>query len=201
MQHITHIPHAVHTLYVNTHFTLWHSYTDDHRGHIIADVIRNSDHKTLNTNTPHYHKHLHQISPRCLTHCTTGHREQLNTHYHLTTYPSSPQSTYDMTIDCDKTDEHLQTTRKQTGHNLPNTGSVFAQTTLPNHIHTTNIILSSIILMADKHNIPKGKMQNIHWGPTEEACSMAVPTMSTRPRTSTLRMPSTHPAIRNDNHR
>ena len=39
------------------------------------------------------------------------------------------------------------------------------------------------------------------WGPTEGACSMAVPAMSTRPRTSALRMPSTHPAIRNANHR
>ena len=37
--------------------------------------------------TPHYNKHLHQISPRCLTHYTAGHWGQLNTHYHLTTYP------------------------------------------------------------------------------------------------------------------
>ena len=38
-------------------------------------------------------------------------------------------------------------------------------------------------------------------GPTEGACSMAVPAMSTRPRTSALRMHSTHPAIRNANNR
>ena len=31
--------------------------------------------------------------------------------------------------------------------------------------------------------------------------SMAVPAMSTRPRTSALRMPSTHPVIRHANHR
>ena len=31
--------------------TLWHSYTDDHRGQLIADVISNSDHITLNTPT------------------------------------------------------------------------------------------------------------------------------------------------------
>ena len=35
----------------------------------------------------------------------------------------------------------------------------------------------------------------------ERACSMAVPAMSTRPRTSALRMPPTYPAIRNANHR
>ena len=38
------------------------------------------------------------------------------------------------------------------------------------------------------------------WGPTEGACSMAVPVIITRPRTSALRMPSTQPAIRNANH-
>ena len=37
-------------------------------------------------------------------------------------------------------------------------------------------------------------------GPAEGACSMAVPAMSTRPRTSALRIPSTHPAIGNVNY-
>ena len=109
IQHITNIPHLGLTGDVNTHSTLWHAYTDDYRGQQIA-VISNSDHITQThqpeCQTPHYHKHLHQISPRCLTHYTIGHRGQLNTHYHQTTYPSSPQSTYDMTTDYNKTDGH-----------------------------------------------------------------------------------------------
>ena len=52
IQHITNIPHSVLTGDVNAHSTLWHSYTDDHRGQLIADVINNSDHIILNTNTP-----------------------------------------------------------------------------------------------------------------------------------------------------
>ena len=52
IQHITNIPHSVLTEDVNTHSTLWHLYTDDHRGQLIADVISNSNHITLNTNTP-----------------------------------------------------------------------------------------------------------------------------------------------------
>ena len=52
IQHITNIPHSVHTGDVNAHSTSWHLYTDDHTGQIIADVIRNSDHITLNINTP-----------------------------------------------------------------------------------------------------------------------------------------------------
>ena len=40
------------------------------------------------------------------------------------------------------------------------TESAFAQTTIPTNIHTTNRIFTNIILMADKHNIPKGKMHS-----------------------------------------
>ena len=52
IQYITNIPHSVITSDVNAHSTLWHSYPDNHREHLIADVISNSDHITLNTNTP-----------------------------------------------------------------------------------------------------------------------------------------------------
>ena len=43
IHHITNIPHSVLTGDVNAHSTLGHSYTDDHRGQLIADVICNSD--------------------------------------------------------------------------------------------------------------------------------------------------------------
>ena len=52
IQYITNIPHSVLTGDSNAHSTLWHSYTDDHRVQQITDVISNSDHITLNTNTP-----------------------------------------------------------------------------------------------------------------------------------------------------
>ena len=42
--YITNIPHSVLTGDVNANSTLWHSYTDDHRGQLISDVISNSDH-------------------------------------------------------------------------------------------------------------------------------------------------------------
>ena len=52
IQHITTIPHSVFTGDVNAHSSLWHWYTDDHRGQLIAEVISNSDHISLNTDTP-----------------------------------------------------------------------------------------------------------------------------------------------------
>ena len=47
-----HHEHPTLTGDVNAHSTLWHSYTDDHKGQLIADVISNLDHMPLNTNTP-----------------------------------------------------------------------------------------------------------------------------------------------------
>ena len=38
IQYITNIPHSVLTGDVNAHSTLWHSYTDDHRGQLIGDM-------------------------------------------------------------------------------------------------------------------------------------------------------------------
>ena len=63
-----------------------------------------------------------------------------------------------MITDYNKTDGLSTTTRKLTGHNSRK--SVFAQTTIPTNIHTANITFRNIILMADKHNIPKEKMHS-----------------------------------------
>ena len=52
IQYITNIPHSLLTGDVNAYSTLWHSYIDDHRVQIITDILSNSDHITLNTNTP-----------------------------------------------------------------------------------------------------------------------------------------------------
>ena len=39
IQYITNIPHSVLIGGVNAHSTIWHSYTNDYRGQLIADVI------------------------------------------------------------------------------------------------------------------------------------------------------------------
>ena len=73
--------------------------------------VNKPDHITLNTDTPTRvpNTTLHQISSPDITMVfNTGHRGQINMHYYQTTYQSS---TYDMTIDYNKTDEHLLTTK------------------------------------------------------------------------------------------
>ena len=132
IQYITNIPHSVLTGDINAHSTLWHSYTDDHRGQLIADVIRNSDHITLNTNTPTRvpNTTLQQTSsPDITTVSNTLYNRRNFTNYNKADWTQFTEDTE----------------------------SAFAQTTIPTNIHTANIIFTNIILMADKHNIPKGQ--------------------------------------------
>ena len=52
------------------------------------------------------------------------------------------------------------------------TESVFAQDTIPTNIHTANRVFTNIILMADKHNIPNGKMHNYMRLPDHIVCKI-----------------------------
>ena len=70
-RYVTNIPHSIPTGDVNAHSTIWHSYIDDHRGQLIADVISNSDHITQThqpeCQAPHYTtniitRYLHGVS-------------------------------------------------------------------------------------------------------------------------------------------
>ena len=49
---VTDLPNTIITADVNTHSLLWYSLTEDHRGELIEDILLNSHHITLNTNTP-----------------------------------------------------------------------------------------------------------------------------------------------------
>ena len=162
IQHITNIPHSVLTGDVNAHSTLWHSYTDDHTVQLIADAISNSDHKTLTrvANTT-----LQQTSSPDITTVS-------NTQYNRTSWTTQHALSSDhlpiiTTINI-RHDYRLQQIRRTfTNYKkadwtqfTEDTESAFAQTTIPTNIHTANRIFTNIILMSDKHNIPKGKMQS-----------------------------------------
>ena len=165
IQYITNIPHSVLTGDVNS--TLWHSYTDDHRGQLIADVISNSDHTTLNTNTPTRvpNTTLQQTSSPDITTVS-------NTLYNRTSWTTQHAISSDhlpiiITINIRHHYRLQQNRRTLINYKkadwtqfTEDTESAFAQTTVPTNIHTANIIFTNIILMADKQNIPKGKMHS-----------------------------------------
>ena len=167
IQYITNIPHSVLTGDVNAHSTLWHSYTDDHRGQLIAEVISNSDHITLNTNTPTRVSNttLQQTSSPDITTVS-------NTLYNRTSWTTQHALSSDhlpiiTTINI-RHDYRLQQNRRTfTNYKkadwtqfTEDTESNFAQTTIPTNIYTANRIFTNIILMADKQNIPRGKMHS-----------------------------------------
>ena len=130
----------------------------------MADVIGNSDHITLNTNTPTRvpNTTLQQTSSPDIT------TEFQYIFYNRTSWTSQNALSSDhisliTTINI-RHDYRLQQNR-QTVTNYKkadwtqfteNTESAFVQT----NIHTVNIIFTNILLMADKHNIPKGKMHS-----------------------------------------
>ena len=145
IQYITNIPHSVLTGDVNAHSTLWHSYTDDHRGQIISDVISNSGHITLNTNTPTTvpNTTLQRISSPDITTVS-------NTLYNRTSWTTQHALSSDhlpiiTTINI-RHDYRLQQNRRTfTNYKkadwtqfTEDTESAFAQTTILTNIHTLN---------------------------------------------------------------
>ena len=165
IQHNTTIPHSVLTGDVNAHSSLWHSYTDDHRGQLIAEVISNSDHISLNTDTPTRvpNTAFQQTSSPDITTVsnTLYNRTSWQTHHAL-----SPDHLPIMTTINIRHNLRLQTYRRTfTNYKKANwtqftkdTELAFSRTTISDDIHTANRIFTNIILLADKHNMPKGKM-------------------------------------------
>ena len=114
---------------MNAHSTLWHSYTDDHRGQLVADVISNSDHIILTTNTATRvpNTTLQQTSsPDIITVSNTLYNRTSWTTQHALSSDHLPIITtinIRLTTDYNKTEGPFPTTRKQTGHNLQKTQS------------------------------------------------------------------------------
>ena len=139
------------------HSTLWHLYTNDHRGQLIADVVSNSDHITLNTNTPTRVPNTTQqqkYSPDITTVYNTLYNRTSWTTQHALSSDHLPIIT---TISIRHV--YILQQNRQTLTNYKkadwtqfteDTESAFAQTTIPTNIHTDNIIFTNIILMAEK---------------------------------------------------
>ena len=151
---------------MNAHSTLWHSYTDDHGRQLIVDVISNSDHITVNRDTPTRlpNTTLQQIlSPDMTTVFYTLYNRTWWTTQHALSSDHLPIST---TINI-RHDYILQQNRRTFTYKkedwtqfTEDTEFAFAHTTIPTNIHTANIIFTNIIPKTDKHNIPNGKMHS-----------------------------------------
>ena len=68
-------------------------------------------------------------------HGTTGHRGHVNTQYHQTTYPSSPQLTYDTNTDYNKTNGLTGYNSRKTQSPLSRSPPYRPTYTLPTETH------------------------------------------------------------------
>ena len=100
---ITNLPNAIITTDVNAHSPLWYLPIKDHRGELIEDILHNSNHITLNTNTPtclspnHIQQPnnlLYQTSPLLQQTCMIALACRSSTPLHQITYLYSPSSVY-----------------------------------------------------------------------------------------------------------
>ena len=131
---------------MNAHSTLWHSYTDDHRGQLIADVISNSDHITHKTK----HKNPYQSATTLKQTSSPDIATVSNILYNRTSWTTQHALSSDhlpiiTTINI-RHDYRLQQNRWSfTNYKkadwtqfTEDTESAFAQTTIPTNIHTAN---------------------------------------------------------------
>ena len=167
IRHVTNIPDSILTGDVNAHPTLWYSHTDDHRDQLISDIISNSEHIILNTDTPTRvpHTTLQQAtSPDITTISTTLYNR---TTWHTIHALNSDHLPIITTINT-RTKYKLQQNRHTfTNYRKANwtqfttdTEAAFSDIQPPPDIHTANTIFTNVILHADKHNIPKGKIHS-----------------------------------------
>ena len=164
IRHVTNIPGSILTGDVNAHSTLWYSHTDGHRGQLISDIISNSEHIILNTDTPT------RVPHTTLRHATSSDITTISTTlYGRTTWHTVHTLNSDhlpiITIINTRTKYKLQQNRHSfTNYRKANwtqfttgTEANFSDIQPPPDIHIANTIFTNIILHADKHNIPKGK--------------------------------------------
>ena len=146
---------------------MWFSHTDDHRGQLIADIIQNSTHISLNTDTPTRkptNNNQQQTSPDITT--TADHT------YRNTTWTTLNELTSDhlpiiITLNTKTNYKLHQNKATYTNYNKADWQSftqeieeALQDTPITDNVHTANKILTNIILSADKHHIPKGKIHN-----------------------------------------
>ena len=148
---MTNISHSVITGDVNAHSTLWHSYTDDHRGQLIADVIINSDYITLNTSTLTRVPNTTQQQTSSPDITTVS-----NTLYNWTSWTTQHALSSTNHLPIITTINIRHEYRLQQGRRTftkykkadctqftEDTESAFAHTTIPSNIHTANRILQT----------------------------------------------------------
>ena len=166
MTHILNTNNTILTGDFNAHHTLWHSPTTDNRGTLIADLINSSNQIVLNTNTPTRiptNRSQQATSPDIST--------ASNTIYNNITWSTlnalnSDHNPIKISYNTKTKFRLIQHRHSYTNYRKADwqgfTNSIenaLTDTTDVTDVHKSNKILTLLLLDADKHYIPKGKIR------------------------------------------
>ena len=166
MTHILNTNNTILTGDFNAHHTLWHSPTTDNRGTLIANLINSSNQIVLNTNTPtriRTNRNHQATSPDIST--------ASNTIYNNITWSTlnalnSDHNPIKISYNTKTKFRLIQHRRSYTNYRKADwqgfTNSIenaLTDTTVVTDVHKSNKILTLLLLDADKHYIPKGKIR------------------------------------------
>ena len=166
MTHILNTNNTILTGDFNAHHTLWHSPTTDNRGTLIANLINSSNQIVLNTNTPTRiptNRNHQATSPDIST--------ASNTIYNNITWSTlnalnSDHNPIKISYNTKTKFRLIQHRRSYANYRKADwqgfTNSIenaLTDTTDVTDVHKSNKILTLLLLDADKHYIPKGKIR------------------------------------------
>ena len=154
---------------VNAHSKLWHSTIEDHRGSTIADLITNSNLITLNADSPT------RVPVASNQQNTSPDISAIsNNLYEYTTWETIqdlPSDHLPIKIKINTKSQFRSKDNKKMYTNYKKANwqdftseieTALEDTTDPTDVHNSNKLITNLILKADKHHIPKGKINTHH---------------------------------------
>ena len=167
--YLTSLSNSIITGDINAHSNLWHSPITDHRGTHIQDILNNSDHIVLNTNTPTRVPNNAQQQPTSPDITSISSSHYLHTTWQTTTALSSDHLPIVTTIDTKTKFHNTQNRLSYTNYKKADWSrftskveEIISNNPAPTDPHKSNTVITNAILHADKCYIPKGKINHHH---------------------------------------
>ena len=166
---LTNIPNSIIVGDINAHSQLWHSPTPDHRGEVITSLLLGSDHVVLNQNT-HTRtpsQNTQQLTSPDITSISSNLANQ--TTWKTKTSLSSDHLPIIININTKSNFRLAPSNKTFTNYKKANWNKFTEEIELsiqdapaPNNVHSANKCLTNLILLADKHHIPKGRIKKLN---------------------------------------
>jgi hypothetical protein len=162
----TSLTNSIITADINAHHRTWYSPTTDHRGSLIADILLNSNHLILNHDTPTRIPARDQqpTSPDITTATDNLHQnmtwktiQELNSDHMPIKIELNTKTKYRLIRHRHTYTNYKKANWTEYTRQIENNLTDIAP---PNDVHLANKIMTNLILSADKHYIPRGRIKD-----------------------------------------